>query len=34
MKLDYAYVMNPSFAEDMKLLVRTVHAVLGQRGAY
>ncbi len=33
-KLDYAYVMNPSFAEDMKLLVRTVHAVLGQRGAY
>ena len=23
-KLDYAYVMNPSFAEDMKLLMRTV----------
>ncbi len=33
-KLDYAYVMNPSFAEDMKLLMRTVNAVLAQRGAY
>ena len=33
-KLDYTYVTNPSFAEDLKLLVRTIGAVLRRRGAY
>ena len=33
-KLDYTYVVNWSFGEDMKLLVRTVGAVLARRGAY
>jgi exopolysaccharide biosynthesis polyprenyl glycosylphosphotransferase len=33
-KLDYTYVMNWSFPDDLKLLIRTVGAVLRRRGAY
>jgi exopolysaccharide biosynthesis polyprenyl glycosylphosphotransferase len=33
-KLDYTYVMNWSFSDDVKLLIRTVGAVLRRRGAY
>jgi exopolysaccharide biosynthesis polyprenyl glycosylphosphotransferase len=33
-KLDYTYVNNWSFAEDLKLLAQTVGAVVGGRGAY
>jgi lipopolysaccharide/colanic/teichoic acid biosynthesis glycosyltransferase len=33
-KLDYTYVMNWSFGEDMKLLARTLSAVFAGRGAY
>jgi exopolysaccharide biosynthesis polyprenyl glycosylphosphotransferase len=33
-KLDYTYVNNWSFAEDLKLLARTVATVFGGRGAY
>ena len=33
-KLDYTYVVNPSFAEDIKLLIRTMNAVFARRGAY
>ena len=34
LKLDYAYVVNWSFGEDMKLLVRTASAITHRRGAY
>jgi exopolysaccharide biosynthesis polyprenyl glycosylphosphotransferase len=33
-KLDYTYVANWSFAEDLRLLLRTIGAVLRGRGAY
>ncbi|MET0206265.1 MAG: sugar transferase, partial [Thermoleophilaceae bacterium] len=33
-KLDYTYVMNWSFSDDVKLLIRTVGAVVRRRGAY
>ena len=33
-KLDYTYVNNWSFAEDLKLLAQTVGTVIGGRGAY
>jgi exopolysaccharide biosynthesis polyprenyl glycosylphosphotransferase len=33
-KLDYTYVTNWSFSDDVKLLIRTVGAVLRRRGAY
>jgi exopolysaccharide biosynthesis polyprenyl glycosylphosphotransferase len=33
-KLDYTYVMNWSFAEDVRLLLRTIGAVAEGRGAY
>jgi lipopolysaccharide/colanic/teichoic acid biosynthesis glycosyltransferase len=33
-KLDYTYVNNWTFAEDLKLLAQTVGAVIGGRGAY
>ena len=33
-KLDYTYVMNWSFSDDLKLLIRTVGAVLRRGGAY
>ena len=33
-KLDYSYVMNWSFSEDLRLLVRTLGAVTQGRGAY
>ena len=33
-KLDYTYVTHWSFAQDMRLLLRTVVAVAGGRGAY
>ena len=34
LKLDYTYVMNWSFAEDVKILFRTCSAVLRRHGAY
>jgi lipopolysaccharide/colanic/teichoic acid biosynthesis glycosyltransferase len=33
-KLDYTYVTNWSFTEDLRILFRTVEAVLHGRGAY
>jgi lipopolysaccharide/colanic/teichoic acid biosynthesis glycosyltransferase len=33
-KLDYTYVANWSFAEDCRLLLRTIGAVFHGRGAY
>jgi lipopolysaccharide/colanic/teichoic acid biosynthesis glycosyltransferase len=33
-KLDYAYVTNWSFSEDLRLLVRTLGAITNGRGAY
>jgi exopolysaccharide biosynthesis polyprenyl glycosylphosphotransferase len=34
LKLDYSYVMNWSFIEDLRLLLHTVSAVMRARGAY
>jgi lipopolysaccharide/colanic/teichoic acid biosynthesis glycosyltransferase len=34
LKLDYTYVTNCSIADDVKLLVRTLSAVIHGRGAY
>jgi len=34
LKLDYSYVLNWSFSEDLKLLLRTIGAVIHARGAY
>lgn len=33
-RLDYTYVTNWSFAHDLRLLVRTIAAVINGRGAY